>query len=132
MQQHVRPHLQRQGLANMVFYVSKILVTSILIVLISEVSKRNTYIGALLASIPMVSVLALIWLYFDTKDLEKISQLATSIFWLVIPSLGFFVALPLLLRSGIDFYVSIFISIVITASLYWMTTVALRHFNISL
>ncbi len=68
------------------YYIFKITITAALIVLISEVAKRCSFIGAILASIPLVSVLAMIWLYIDTKDVTNISSLSISIFWLVIPS----------------------------------------------
>ena len=80
----------------MIYTITKVAITTILIVAISEVAKRSSLAGALLASIPLVSVLAMIWLYVDTKDIEKVSNLATSVFWLVLPSLVLFIALPLL------------------------------------
>jgi hypothetical protein len=85
------------------YYILKIAITTILIVAISEIAKRSSVIGALLASIPLVSVLAILWLYSDTKDVAKVSALSTSIFWLVLPSLALFVALPLLLKQGYNF-----------------------------
>ena len=67
------------------YYIIKVLISAILIVGISELSKRSSLIGAILASIPFVSVLAFIWIYVDTKNVETISKLSYSIFWLVIP-----------------------------------------------
>jgi uncharacterized membrane protein (GlpM family) len=80
------------------YYLIKIAVTTLLIVVISEVSKRSSFVGALLASIPLISVVAMIWLYVDTKDVQKVSDLATGVFWLVIPSLVLFISLPILLK----------------------------------
>lgn len=116
----------------MAYYITKIVITTALIVLISEISRRSTLVGAILASVPVVSVLAMIWLYIDTKDTERVSQLSSSIFWLVIPSLGLFIALPLLLKIGLNFYSSLGIAIVVTAMLYWLTTWLLSHFDIYL
>ena len=62
--------------------------TAVLVVAISEVAKRSSLLGAVLASIPLTSVLAMIWLYADTGDAEKVADLATGIFWLVLPSLA--------------------------------------------
>ncbi len=90
----------------MIYTLSKIIITSLLIVAISEISKRSSFIGALLASLPLISVLAIVWLYIDTKDVTKVSELASNVFWLVIPSLAFFISLPLLLKRGLDFYLS--------------------------
>ena len=85
----------------MLYYIIKIIVSSFLIVLISEISKRNSFIGGLLASMPLISILAFIWLYIDTQDSEKVIALAYSIFWLVLPSLTLFIMLPFLLKFGI-------------------------------
>jgi hypothetical protein len=111
--------LFRDGVFAMVYFIFKLFVTSLLIVLISELSKRSTFVGALLASVPIISVLAIMWLYLDTKDTTKVSALAGSIFWLVLPSLVFFVTLPLLLKAGLDFYASMATSIIATALCYW-------------
>ena len=116
----------------MTYYTLKIVITTLLIVLISEISKRSTFVGAILASVPLVSVLAMIWLYVDTKDISKVSTLSSSIFWLVLPSLSLFVALPLLLKQGIGFYISMSISIVITILVYWLMISVLNNFGIKL
>ena len=84
----------------MIYYAIKIAITTILIVAISEISKRNSLAGAVLASIPLVSVLAMFWLYIDTNDSTKVSNLSSSIFWLVLPSLTLFLALPVFIETG--------------------------------
>jgi hypothetical protein len=86
--------------------------------------------GALLASIPLVSVLAMIWLYIDTKDIEKVSALATTVFWLVLPSLVLFISLPVLLKQGLNFYPSISLSIGFTIGAYWLMVFALNHYGV--
>ena len=116
----------------MIYYLVKIAVTTVLIVAISEIAKRSTFVGAILASIPLISVLAMLWLYIDTKDVMKVSALSTSVFWLVLPSLALFVALPFLLRQGLNFYLSISISIALTVMCYWLMVSALNHFGIKL
>jgi len=116
----------------LIYYVTKIAITTILIVLISEIAKRSSFVGALLASIPLISVLAMLWLYVDTKDIEKISALSMSIFWLVIPSLVLFVTLPILLNQGLHFYLSISLSIIFTIGAYWLMVVVLHYFGIRL
>ena len=114
------------------YYFVKIAITTILIVLIAEIAKRNSFIAALLASIPLVSVLAMIWLYVDTKDVTKVSELATSVFWLVIPSLALFISLPLLLKQGMNFYLSMGIAITITVICYGLMVVILNQFGVKL
>ena len=114
----------------MTYYLLKIAITTFLIVLISEIAKRSTFMGALLASLPLVSVLAFIWLYHETHDLPRIGALSISIFWLVLPSLALFIALPLLLRQGLHFYVALSFSLAITVACYGLMVVALNHFGI--
>ncbi len=116
----------------MAYYTLKIIITTILIVAISEISKRSTFVGAILASVPLVSVLAMIWLYVDTKDILKVSALSASVFWLVLPSLTLFVSLPILLKQNINFYLSISISIFVTILSYWLMISVLSRFGIKL
>jgi hypothetical protein len=116
----------------LIYYITKIAITTVLIVAISEIAKRSSFAGALLASIPIVSVLAMLWLYVDTKDVAKVSDLATSIFWLVLPSLVLFITLPLLLKQGIHFYTSIGLSIGFTISAYWLMVVVLNYYGVKL
>lgn len=116
----------------MAYYMVKVLVTTALIVVISEVAKRSSLLGAILASIPLVSVLAMFWLYVDTRDVEKVSALASSVFWLVLPSLALFVTLPLLLKQGVNFYVSISIAVAVTVACYFLMISVLAYFGIRL
>jgi hypothetical protein len=114
------------------YYFLKLLVTTLLIVSISELSKRSSFAGAFLASVPFISILAIMWLYVDTKDIAKVSALSSSIFWLVLPSLVLFIALPLLLRSGLAFYASLAISGGVTVLCYWLMVLLLGHYGIKL
>ncbi|MGA9442847.1 MAG: DUF3147 family protein [Methyloceanibacter sp.] len=103
----------------MLYATIKVLLTSVLVVAVSEAAKRSTLFGALIASIPLTSVLAMIWLYVDTGDTEKIARLSTGIFWLVLPSLVLFLSLPILLRTGLDFYASLAASMALTVGAYF-------------
>ena len=116
----------------MAYYLSKILITTALIVIISEIAKRNILFGGILASVPLISVLAILWLYVDTKNTEIISQFSISVFWLVIPSLAFFLTLPFLLHKGLNFYTSISLAIAITVICYYMMILVLKKFGISI
>ena len=104
----------------MAYYIFKIGMTTCLVILISEVAKRSSLVGAILASVPVISIMAILWLYIETQDVEKISALSTNVFWLVLPSLVFFIALPILLKNDIHFYLSLFISAVMTVAGYWL------------
>lgn len=116
----------------MTYYVIKIALTTILIVAISEVAKRSSLVGAILASVPLVSVLAMFWLYIDTRDVARVSSLSSSVFWLVLPSLALFLALPLLLKQGLNFYVSMGVAIGITVVCYFLMISALNHYGVKL
>jgi hypothetical protein len=114
------------------FYLIKIAITTILIVVISEIAKRSSLAGALLASIPLISTLAIVWLYIDTKDIDKVITLSNSIFWLVLPSLVLFITLPLLLKNGFHFYTSMTISIGLTIFAYWLMILIASDYGIKL
>ena len=111
------------------WYITKIAVTALLVVAVSEVAKRSSLAGGLLASVPLVSVLAMIWLYLETRDVARVSALAGSIFWLVLPSLLLFVTLPPLLRRGVGFPLALLLSIAITAAGYYGVVVLLQRFG---
>ena len=116
----------------MIYYSFKIVVTTLLIIAISEIAKKSSFAGALLASIPIVSVLAMFWLYVDTRDVAKVSALSSSVFWLVLPSLVLFLLLPILLNEGMNFYLSISLSLLATALCYWGMVAILSHYGIRL
>ncbi len=116
----------------MIEYVVKVAVSAALIVLISEISKRSTLLGALLASLPLVSVLAMLWLYSDTRDAAQVAALARSIFWLVLPSLLLFLLLPMLIERGYSFYFSLGAAVLVTVAGYLATIALARHFGFRL
>ena len=99
-------------------YALKIALSALILVVVAEVAKRTTFWAAALASLPLTSVLAFVWLYLDTGDVQKIVTLSGSIFWLVLPSLLLLVLLPLLLRHGWGFWLSLAISSLATALAY--------------
>lgn len=116
----------------MAYYLVKLAITTVLIVFISEIAKRSSFAGAILASVPLISVLAMFWLYIDTRDVTRVSALSTSVFWLVLPSLALFVVLPVLLRHGINFYLGMSIAIVITVACYFLMVAILNFFGVKL
>ena len=116
----------------MAYYIVKVAISALLIVAIAEISKRSSFIAAVLASVPLVSVLAMIWLYVDTRDADKVAALASGIFWLVLPSLALFIALPLLLKQGLNFYLSMGLSVLITIACYWLMLTILDRVGIEL
>ena len=116
----------------MLYYAVKIGVSALLIVGVSELAKRSEFLGALLASLPLVSLLAFVWLYLDTGDAAKIAGLSTGIFWLVIPSLLLFVMLPILLKTGMGFWLSLGLSCAATAAAYLLMVQGLKMLGIQI
>ena len=114
-------------MSGVVYYIVKLVVTAALVLAISELSKRSTFAGSLLASVPIVSVLAMIWLYADTRDVAQVAALSRSVFWLVLPSLVLFVLLPALLERGYGFVVSLAVSIGATILVYLAAIGLGRH-----
>ena len=81
--------------------IIKILISSGIILLVSEIAKKDNLFGSLIASIPLVSVLSMIWLYVNTHDINKVKALANGILWVIVPSMSLFIVLPILINYGI-------------------------------
>lgn len=113
------------------YTIIKAAISGIIVSAVSETAKRSPAFGALIASLPIVSILAMIWLWNDTQDSERIASHTEAIFWLVLPSLPMFLILPALLRSGIQFYVSLAVSCAITVALYFIMIWTLKRFGLS-
>src|SRR6188768_1734416 len=116
----------------MLYFVLKCVLSGIIIGVVSEVAQRSPTFGALIVSLPLVSLLGILWLWRDTGDIERIADHAQSTFWYVLPSLPMFLALPAMLRAGVGFWYSIGASCVLTMVLYLFTAWALAKFGISL
>ena len=116
----------------MKYVILKIIISSGIITLVSEVSKKNSFIGGLIASIPLISILSMIWLYIDSRDIEKIKNLSTSIFWMVIPSLTLFLSITVLISIGFNFWYSLIIAIILTIAFYLSTIFILSHCGVKL
>ena len=102
----------------MLYLVIKALLSGVIIMLVSEVARRSPGFGALIVSLPLVSLLAILWLWRDTHDSEAAAAQAMSTFWFVLPSLPLFLIIPWLLRSGLNFWLSLAIACVVTMALY--------------
>lgn len=116
----------------MLYYLIKILVSAVLIVTISEIAKRYSGFAALVASLPITSLLAFIWLHVESTPDEQIAVLSGQIFWLVLPSLILFLAFPFLLRLGMNFWLSLFLAMSATAFTYLALLPLLKRFGISI
>jgi len=116
----------------MVWYITKLFLTAGIIVVISEVSKRLPLLGSLIASLPLISVLGMIWMYGETKDITRIADHAEGTFWYVLPSLPMFLLMPFLLRKGISFPAALSAGIALTGVLYFLMTKVLAKFGMDL
>ena len=110
----------------------KVAVTVAVVIAVSEISKRSSFWGALLASLPLTSLLAFIWLYADTGDAQQVAGLARSIFWLVLASLPLFAILPVLLGAGWHFWPSFIVSCLVTVGAYFVLVWLLPRVGIQL
>lgn len=111
----------------MFYEALRITITVALIIAIAEVSKRSTLMGGVLASLPLVAVLSMTWIYVETKDVARIATLAQNIFWLVLPSLAMFMIIPWLLKKGVNFYLSMGIGMAVTACGYGLVVLLLQR-----
>lgn len=102
----------------MLYLILKAAVSGVIVAIVSEVAKRYPGAGGLIASLPLVSVLGMIWLWNDTKDPVRMAAHAGATFWFVLPSLPMFLLIPILLRRGMGFWPALAAGCVLTVSLY--------------
>ncbi|HEY8586884.1 MAG TPA: DUF3147 family protein [Rhodanobacter sp.] len=113
-------------------YAAKILITVVLVIAISEVGRRSSFWGAILASLPVTSLLAFVWLYTGTGNAESVAVLSRSIFWLVLASLPLFLVLPVLLGRGVTFWPALAIACCITVIAYFCLVWVLGRLHVRL
>jgi hypothetical protein len=116
----------------MLYYILKFFVSALIIVLISEIAKRHSGFAALVASLPLTSLLAIIWMHVEGSDSLQIAALSNQIFWLVLPSLLLFLMFPLLIKQGLSFWLSLGLSIASTVVFYLMLLPLLRRMGVQL
>jgi len=102
----------------MLYLVIKAALSGIIVAAVSEIARRYPSRGGLVASLPLTSLLAMLWLWRDTGDSGRVAALDGSTFWFILPSLPLFLALPLLLRSGLGFWLSMAVVVAGTLALY--------------
>ncbi len=106
----------------MVYLIVKALLSGAIIAAVSEIARRSPGFGALVASLPLVSVLGMMWLWRDTRDPERLAAHAGATFWFVLPSLPMFLLIPLLLRKGVGFWPALLAGCALTIGLYLLMT----------
>ena len=113
-------------------FLIKVVLSALIIAGASELAKRSAFAGAILISLPLSSVLALSWLYAETKDSARVSSMATGVFWAILPSLILFIALPALLKRGWSYWPALGASCAATAAGYAAYAAALARFGVAL
>jgi hypothetical protein len=116
----------------LLYYALKIAVSAAVIVAVSEIAKRHSGIAALVAALPLTSLLAFVWLHVEGSSSAAIGELSSQVFWLVLPSLVLFLALPVLLRHGLNFWLSLGISGAATVACYLAMLPLLRRVGVQL
>ncbi len=102
----------------MLYLFFKAALSGVIIAIASEVARRWPGIGALIVSLPLVSVLAMIWLWHDTGDAQRLADHSSATFWFVLPSLPMFLLIPVMLRQGLSFWIALAAGCVLTVVLY--------------
>jgi hypothetical protein len=110
----------------------KIIISALVIAAASELGKKSTGLAAILAALPMTTILTLIWLYADTHDAGKAAELSVSIFWAILPSFIFLISFPLLIRSGLRFPLAMLSSCVLMVLGYGVYVWALKKIGIQI
>jgi hypothetical protein len=115
----------------MTWLITKYAITAFMVVLISEAAKRSDKLGGLIAALPLVTVLTLIWLYVEQQPSEKIANHAWYTFWYVLPTLPMFLVFPFLLPR-LGFWWTMAASVVITLVCFVLAALVLKRFGIVL
>lgn len=102
----------------MLYLIFKALVSGAIVATVSQVAKRYPGVGGLIASLPLVSVLGMMWLWRDTHDTQRMIAHSTGTFWFVLPSLPMFLLIPALLKQGVPFWSALAAGCVLTVALY--------------
>ncbi|PCH72367.1 MAG: hypothetical protein COC12_06275 [Rhodobacteraceae bacterium] len=114
------------------YLIFKALVSGVIIAIVSEVAKRAPGFGALIASLPLISVMGMIWLWRDKPDVTLLADHATATFWYVLPSLPMFLLIPALLGRGWAFWGALIAGCGLTIVLYLAMTLVLGRFGVRL
>ena len=116
----------------MTYLLIKAALSGVIVALVSEIARRNPGFGALVASLPLISILGMIWLWRDTSDAPRIAAHAEATFWYVLPSLPMFLLIPLLLRKGVSFWPALLSGCLLTVILYFAMAAVAPRFGVRL
>jgi len=116
----------------MTMFAMRALLSGIIIALIAYIGKKAPAAGALVASLPLISIMGMIWLWRDTSDDALLADHAEATFWFVLPSLPMFLLIPWLLRAGYGFWIALSSGIGLTIILYLATIIIAARFGVRL
>src|SRR5512135_1506613 len=116
----------------MLFFAIKAAVSGLIVALVAEIARRSPAFSALVAALPLISVMAIIWLWWDTGDNARIASQLETTFWYVLPSLPMFLVVPALLRGGVGFWPALGAGCVMTFVLFVITAWVLARFGIEM
>ena len=102
----------------MVPFILKAVLSGVIIALVATIARRNPAFGALVASLPLISILGMLWLWHETRDPVRMQAHIGATFWYVLPSLPMFLAMPALMRAGVPFYAALGLGCLLTVVLY--------------
>ena len=102
----------------MLYLILKAALSGIIVAIVSEVARRSPGLGGMIASLPLVSLLGMIWLWRDTHDPVRMASHVEATFWFVLPSLPMFLLVPAMLRQGFSFWVALLAGCLLTFALY--------------
>lgn len=114
----------------MIYFAIKALLSGVLIALISDVARRLPALGTLIASLPLISVFGMIWLWRDRPDTATMAAHAEATFWYVLPSLSMFLLIPFMLRQGSSFWLALASGCALTMLLYMALSLVGRRFGL--
>jgi hypothetical protein len=117
---------------RMTLLVTKYAVTAFVIVLVSELAKRSDRLGALVSSLPFVTIMVLVWLHLEKQGTEKLSNHAFYTFWYVIPTMPMFLLMPWLLHKGVGFWWALWWCALLTFVCFVATALVAKRFGVEL
>ena len=113
-------------------FAVRALLSGLIVAAVALIARRSPAAGAIVASLPLVSVLGMIWLWHDTGDRVRLAAHAEATFWYVIPSLPMFLLIPALLRTGVGFVPALLAGCALTVALYLVTAAIAARFGVTL
>ncbi|MGZ3276405.1 MAG: DUF3147 family protein [Caulobacteraceae bacterium] len=102
----------------MLYLMIKAAISGVIVAVVSETARRSPGLGALIVSLPLVSILGMIWLWRDTHDPQRMAAHVGATFWYVLPSMPMFLLMPALIRRGVGFWPALGAGCLLTVALY--------------